>query len=313
MSLYELVTSIPNADAEESQHDYSVREKERWVSELLIILPTPEGSYECKATTQERPYTARPSRTQQLLNPRLVPKLSEDVPTDVQTTGVADEILAKREAERGRKRDHDREDEDRHGQSPKRARSLSSDSVDSISTISTNRSASASPERRSRHGSRGNGHRSLASSPPGETRKRRYSDASDGASAKSYSSGERQRSRSRSREWIEDRNIRRRRRESSPEERGRNRESKKHESRKADRRSPSVDKDRIAKARRSMTPDATYHSEKRSYRDREPLQGPGQSGRSRQDPRARGGPTRERSLSPYSKRLALTQSMNLGR
>jgi hypothetical protein len=42
-------------------------------------------SYECKATTQERPYTARPSRTQQLLNPRLVPKLSEDVPTDVQT------------------------------------------------------------------------------------------------------------------------------------------------------------------------------------------------------------------------------------
>lgn len=42
-------------------------------------------SYECKATTQERPYTARPSRTQQLLNPRLVPKLSEDVPTELQT------------------------------------------------------------------------------------------------------------------------------------------------------------------------------------------------------------------------------------
>lgn len=42
-------------------------------------------SYECKATTQERPYTARPSRTQQLLNPQLVPKLSEDVPTELQT------------------------------------------------------------------------------------------------------------------------------------------------------------------------------------------------------------------------------------
>jgi hypothetical protein len=38
-----------------------------------------------------------------------------------------------------------------------------------------------------------------------------------------------------------------------------------------------------------------------------------QAGRSRQDPRARGGPPRERSMSPYSKRLALTQSMNLGR
>lgn len=45
-------------------------------------------SYECKATAQERPYTARPSRTQQLLNPRLMPKLSEDVPTDLQRTYV---------------------------------------------------------------------------------------------------------------------------------------------------------------------------------------------------------------------------------
>lgn len=228
---------------------------------------------------------------------------------------MADEILAKREAERGRKRDLDKEDEDRYGQSPKRARSISTDSADSISTISTNRSASASPKRHSRHSSRANDRRSSASPPPGETRKRRYSDASDGSSAKSYSSGVRQRSRSRSREWTEDRNIRRRRRESSPEERGRNRDSKKHDSRKTDRRSQSADKSRIAKARRSMTPDATYdHSEKRSYRDREPLKGgPSQSGRSRQDPRARGGPPRERSMSPYSKRLALTQSMNLGR
>jgi hypothetical protein len=35
-------------------------------------------SYECKAAPQERPYVARPSRTQQLLNPKLVPKLSSD-------------------------------------------------------------------------------------------------------------------------------------------------------------------------------------------------------------------------------------------
>ena len=40
-------------------------------------------SYECKATTQERPYASRPSRTQQLANPKLVPKLTSDVPNDL--------------------------------------------------------------------------------------------------------------------------------------------------------------------------------------------------------------------------------------
>lgn len=37
-------------------------------------------SYECKVQLQERPYNARPSRTQQLLNPKLVPKLTNDTP-----------------------------------------------------------------------------------------------------------------------------------------------------------------------------------------------------------------------------------------
>ena len=40
-------------------------------------------SYECKAVAQERPYVSRPSRTQQLLNPKLVPKLNSDVPQDL--------------------------------------------------------------------------------------------------------------------------------------------------------------------------------------------------------------------------------------
>jgi len=40
-------------------------------------------SYECKASAQERPYVARPSRTQQLLNPKLLPKLTSDVPNDL--------------------------------------------------------------------------------------------------------------------------------------------------------------------------------------------------------------------------------------
>ncbi len=39
-------------------------------------------SYECKATAQERPYMARPSRTQQLQNPKLRPQLTTDVPED---------------------------------------------------------------------------------------------------------------------------------------------------------------------------------------------------------------------------------------
>jgi Zinc knuckle len=46
-------------------------------------------SYECKATAQERPYVSRPSRTQQLFNPKLAPKLSSDVPNDLLRKYVA--------------------------------------------------------------------------------------------------------------------------------------------------------------------------------------------------------------------------------
>lgn len=41
-------------------------------------------TYECKATAQERPYVARPSRTQQLFNPKLVPKLASETPDALQ-------------------------------------------------------------------------------------------------------------------------------------------------------------------------------------------------------------------------------------
>ena len=40
-------------------------------------------SYECKAVVQERPYVSRPSRTQQLFNPKLVPKLMSDAPKEL--------------------------------------------------------------------------------------------------------------------------------------------------------------------------------------------------------------------------------------
>lgn len=41
-------------------------------------------SYECKASTQERPYVSRPSRSQQLRNPKLVPQLTSDTPNPLE-------------------------------------------------------------------------------------------------------------------------------------------------------------------------------------------------------------------------------------
>lgn len=63
-----------------------------------------------------------------------------------------------------------------------------------------------------------------------------------------------------------------------------------------------------------MTPEAKQdRSGQRSYRDRENPPTQTQRGQPRQEPRGRPGPPRQRSMSPYSKRLALTQSMNVGR
>ncbi|KAH8596434.1 zinc knuckle-domain-containing protein [Bisporella sp. PMI_857] len=99
-------------------------------------------SYECKAVVQERPYVSRPSRTQQLFNPRLVPKLTSDAPKDLlRKKGVADDQLAKLEQERGRKRER-RSEEPEAKTGSKRRRSASSS--ESVSTISTNISRSPS-------------------------------------------------------------------------------------------------------------------------------------------------------------------------
>ncbi|KAF4334334.1 hypothetical protein FBEOM_11828 [Fusarium beomiforme] len=69
-------------------------------------------SYECKATAQERPYVSRPSRSQQFRNPKLVPKLTNETLNPLEKKkGVADEELAKVEAERERKREREEDDE----------------------------------------------------------------------------------------------------------------------------------------------------------------------------------------------------------
>lgn len=43
------------------------------------IFPLGHYSYECTKAKQDRPYISRPSRTQQILNPKLMPKLNNDV------------------------------------------------------------------------------------------------------------------------------------------------------------------------------------------------------------------------------------------
>ncbi|WAO89570.1 Hypothetical protein NCS54_00696400 [Fusarium falciforme] len=102
-------------------------------------------SYECKASSQERPYVSRPSRSQQFRNPKLVPKLTNDILNPLEKKqGVADEQLAKAEAERARKREREERDDELIESAAKRPRSVSSHSV---STISTGASRSPSPVR----------------------------------------------------------------------------------------------------------------------------------------------------------------------
>ncbi|KAL8823172.1 MAG: hypothetical protein Q9191_006108 [Dirinaria sp. TL-2023a] len=341
--------------------------------------------YECKSTTQDRPYVSRPSRTQQLTNPKLVPKLTTDVPNELlRKKGIADEELAKKEAERGRQRKAD--EDDSSGRGKKRSRSVSTSSSTSVSTISTNLSRSPSPRRslpattmRDRHSHNGlrdskayprrsssssSAKSYTSSSSLGRRRgypsqdqvkgierqelpqpvknfetdfthranlKRRRSSQSSSRSYSSNSSTDWRRRRP-SREG--DRNTRRRRSSISPDRRGRDRSipGMRHRRRSQTR---SRDRSQIARNRQSMTPASPQHRGlgigrasqwKARHQSREAgpaaeyddtkshwtaasdSRGKGTSHSSRRSP-----PTRkDRSLSPFSKRLALTQAMNMG-
>ncbi|KAG5939781.1 hypothetical protein E4U53_007731 [Claviceps sorghi] len=104
------------------------------------------GGQSHHASSQERPYVSRPSRSQQLRNPKLVPKLASDTPNPLEKKkGVADEILAKKEAERTRLRELEERDDDIVAPSPKRRRSVSSESVSTISSAASSRSRSPRP------------------------------------------------------------------------------------------------------------------------------------------------------------------------
>ena len=105
------------------------------ISRTYIRIPISQPSsysYECTAAKQERPYVSRPSRTQQLLNPKLAPKIVEATPKSRQPQ-------ANREAAQGSD-GHDGKDVASRPRS--RSRSASSESV---STISTRSSRSRSP------------------------------------------------------------------------------------------------------------------------------------------------------------------------
>jgi len=291
---------------------------------LLLTVLERHYSYECKAGPQERPYIPRPSRTQQLFNPKLLPKLASETPNALQETcvaafvytpdfsltcahrkGVADEELAKREAERARKREREM-DEEADLRSPTPSRRGRSPSYDSVSSIST-RSPSPAPRRS----------RSRSVSPqPREKRRVRRSPSPRGSPirGRSYDTGRRYSrspSRSQEREYpsrdsraprspLPRRSLSPQRDYGSPEQYDRRRVSYTRRTYSRSRSRSPVNLDDTARKHRA-----------RGYRDREERGPRGNSPPPR--PPQRPSPPRERSLSPFSRRLALTQAMNKGR
>jgi len=288
-------------------------------------------TYECKASAQERPYVPRPSRTQQLFNPKLVPKLTNEAPPQLEKKdGLADQILAQRESERARKRhlEGDRDEID----PPKRQRSAS---FSSISTVSTNAGPSARNVR-----TRTSRSPSLARDVDDARESRSRSSTRRGPAARSASYISEQ-SYSRDRSVSADRSTKDRSLSPLPRvearaHRGRDRSSDQDQlySREVSPgRAPIQNPGTRRRRRSSSTSRSPPPQNRRRLRSRSPQQRgrrdsdvPGQRGRrSSSSPRQRGqdqGPPvaareplqrqapRERSLSPFSRRLALTQSMN---
>ncbi|KAI0175313.1 zinc knuckle-domain-containing protein [Pestalotiopsis sp. NC0098] len=259
-------------------------------------------SYQCTSTVQDRPYIARPSRSQQLSNPKLVPKLTEATPPELQKKeGVADQQLAKLEAERARKGELERgDDDDDLSRGP--ARRGRSASYDSVSTVSTSRSLSRSP--RPSPAARARDSRSPS---PVRQRPRRSS-----SSASGYDSG---RSVSPARQHGGDSPRRPYSRDSTSPQRNAGAQGGRPI------RSTRRDYANDAPSRRSWSRSASPAGQRR-YRSRSPAprRHGGMPNEQRQAGRGQGRGDhssaevrRERSLSPFSKRQALTQSMGRGR
>lgn len=268
-------------------------------------------SYECKATVQDRPYASRPSRTQQLLNPKLAPKLNDENPNKLlEKQGVADGILAAKQAEssRGRKRSLD-DDADGAGAGPsrKRSRSLSSAySSDSVSTISTGASRSPSrsrspPRRAPSNRDRGGRVQRQRGTSVGSAHS--YDSESDEGTRRTELTHARRSTRDRSRSRSMSR---------GPSERygGSNAQSAKR------RLSPSYSNGRgrdgghVRPTARSRSR-SPYRRGSQEWDRQESYRNSRDNGmRQRDDPGPAPPARKERSLSPYSKRLALTRGMN---
>ena len=299
-------------------------------------------SYECTVAPTERPYNPRPSRSQQLANPKLRPKLSNSGPLELlRKEGVADEALARRAAERRRQRSPFSSRSPARASVRQRSRSASLSSSGSVSTISTNRSRSPRPMQDIAYPSQKESQRlddnpGRIRAPP--ARKRRRSSSSSSASSRSRSvssaSSYRRRRSDQPTSRAPERITRRRRKSVSPDGRGRERGDSRDPYRRRRKRSRSWSRDRgnIARHRQSMTPD--MENRVRGHRQPSPLPrvaggGAPQARDGREhDPGARWAPVhagerkdrgrqdiskpRVRSLSPFSKRLALTQAMSRG-
>lgn len=165
--------------------------------------------------------------------------------------------------------------------------------------------------------------------PDGERRTRRISRSTSSSISNTSASSLHQRYRRQSAHG--DRNTRNRRSSVSPDSRGRDKElHSKTSHRRTHSRSESRDRSEVARSRRSMTPGTLLRSKQKYLdsppRDRAPRvptdndrYGSSFRGSDRDKSRAAKFaqspqlPRKERSLSPFSKRLALTQAMNMGR
>ena len=290
--------------------------------------------------------------------------------------GVADEILARKDEERGRKRKADA-DEHMNG-SRKRSRSISSSSSNSVSTISTNLSRSSSPNiaglrhtgqsqlfsnlevDRKRRRSRSSSISCTSDSSHGRRRKDRTQEIrddgyyrerpSEGNTRQPSGPERRQNEHRRSRSYEshssvdngrkksshrEARGKRRRRSSRSPVDRGRDRDfTSNRGSRRTRSLSESRDRSEVIRNRKSMEPGLPARQNSRHDTGSQwPEHHPGgdrrqsysndndRYGSSARDRNESNRGTRppnvlpqrkERSLSPFSKRIKLTQALNMG-
>ncbi|KMU73443.1 hypothetical protein CISG_03578 [Coccidioides immitis RMSCC 3703] len=245
--------------------------------------------------------------------------------SDISRKGPPSSLLNRKDGEiHPSKRNSSKNDTRSSTRRPKsRSPSVSSSrSSSSVSTISTNRSRSSPPKRRHdlRH--------DLSPSPfRTDERKRK---ARSSSSESYFSSDSDAETHSRSRET--DRRIRRKWKSQSPSERGRRCDPRRRGSWRGRSDSRSMDRSRIARERRSVTPSANQNgpstwnepSPVQGYRKPSPgsspsrsrirrrMRSPAKDRRGDGDTMRRAAPQPERrSLSPYSKRLALTQAMNM--